>query len=226
MDLLEYIVIPAYNEATRLPGVLKRISHLGYEHIVVVDDGSSDDTSAVARAHHVNVVRHPINLGVGAATQTGINYALSKGAGYIVMLDGDHQHLPEDIEHLLEAIKRTKSDVVIGSRFMKADNQIPKSRVFYNKIANIINFLITGVRVTDSQSGMKVLSRRFALANELNCNGFEFCVEMLRNAARSNHKVTEIPISVKYSKETMEKGQSLYTGIKMIGRLIRLNFFG
>ena len=226
MDSLDYIVIPAYNEASRLPGVLKRVSHLGYEHIVVVDDGSSDDTSAVAADHHVNVVRHPINLGVGAATQTGINYALAKGAKYIVTLDGDHQHLPEDIEHLLDAIKRSDSDVVIGSRFLKLDNKIPVSRVFYNKIANVITFVITGVRVTDSQSGMKAISRNYAQANELNCNGFEFCVEMLRNAGRSNYKVTEIPISVKYTHDTMQKGQSLFNGIKMLGRLIRLNFFG
>lgn len=226
MDSLDYIVIPAYNEASRLPGVLKRVSHLGYEHIVVVDDGSSDDTSAVAAEHHVNVVRHPINMGVGAATQTGINYALSKGAKYIVTLDGDHQHLPEDIEHLLEAIKTSKSDLVIGSRFLKHDNNIPVSRVFYNKIANIITLIIAGVKVTDSQSGMKALSRQYALENELNCNGFEFCVEMIRNARRANHQVTEIPISVKYTHDTMQKGQSLFNGIKMIGRLIRLNFFG
>ena len=226
MDSLDYIVIPAYNEATRIPGVLKRVSHLGYEHIVVVDDGSTDDTARVAAEHHVKVVRHPINLGVGAATQTGIQYALNQGAKYIVTLDGDHQHLPDDIEHLLEAIKENKADLVIGSRFMKADNEIPISRVFYNKIANIITYVIAGVRVTDSQSGMKALSRRYAQANELNCNGFEFCVEMIRNAGRTNHKVIEIPISVKYTHDTMQKGQSLFNGIKMIGRLIRLNFFG
>ncbi len=225
MNNLDYIVIPAYNEANRLPGVLKRIAHLGYEHIVVVDDGSSDGTADVAREHHVKVVRHPINMGVGAATQTGIQYALDQGAEYIVTIDGDHQHLPEDIEHLLEAIRRSGHDMVIGSRFMNKENKVPNSRVLYNKIANILTFVITGIRVTDSQSGMKVLSRKFAQSSELNCNGFEFCVEMIRNASLTNHKVSEIPISVRYSKETMEKGQSLYTGFKMIGRLIRLNFY-
>ena len=225
MDSLDYIVIPAYNEATRLPGVLKRVSHLGYEHIVVVDDGSDDKTTEVARDHHVIVVRHPINLGVGAATQTGINYALNQGAKYIVTLDGDHQHLPDDIEHLLAAIKKHDADLVIGSRFLKKDNEIPISRVFYNKIANVITYIIAGVSVTDSQSGMKVFSRRYAQANELNCNGFEFCVEMIRNAARTDHVVMEIPISVKYTHDTMQKGQSLFNGIKMIGRLIQLNFF-
>lgn len=225
MNPLDYIVIPAYNEAGRLPGVLKHIAHLGYEHIVVVDDGSTDDTAKVAREHNVKVVKHPINLGVGAATQTGIQFALDQGAEYIVTMDGDHQHLPEDIEHLLTAIKSNGSDMVIGSRFLKEDHEVPTSRVFYNKIANFLTLIITGIRVTDSQSGMKVLSRKFALSSELNCNGFEFCVEMIRNASLTKHKVTEIPISVRYSKETMEKGQSLYTGVKMLGRLIRLNFY-
>ena len=226
MEALEYIVIPAYNEGSRLPGVLKRIAHLGYEHIIVVDDGSSDDTYDLAKSHNVHLVRHPINMGVGAATQTGINLALQKGAKYIVTLDGDHQHLPEDIEHLLTAIKETNSDMVIGSRFMKPENKIPASRVFYNKIANLVTFFITGIMVSDSQSGMKVLSRKFASTTELNCNGFEFCVEMIRNAARAQRKITEIPISVKYSRDTMQKGQSFFNGVKMIGRLIRLNFFG
>lgn len=222
---MDYIVIPAYNEETRIAGVLKRISHLGYEHIVVVDDGSSDKTAEVARAHHVHVIRHPINLGVGAATQTGISFALDRGASYIVTLDGDHQHLPDDIMHLLDEIKSTKADVVIGSRFLKRDNHIPASRILYNKIANIVTYMIAGVHVTDSQSGMKAISNEFARDHVLNCNGFEFCVEMLRNAARSKSDVREIPISVKYSRETMQKGQSFYTGVKMIGRLIRLNIF-
>jgi len=225
MNSIDYIVVPAYNEASRLPSVLKRIAHLGYEHIVVVDDGSSDDTADVAAEHHVHVVRHTINLGVGAATQTGIQFALNQGADYIVTIDGDHQHLPEDIEHLLTAIRESESDMVIGSRFMKEDHGVPTSRVIYNKIANALTLVITGVHVTDSQSGMKVISRKFAKACELNCNGFEFCVEMIRNAALTHHKVTEIPISVRYSKETMEKGQSLFNGFKMIGRLIRLNFY-
>jgi glycosyltransferase involved in cell wall biosynthesis len=221
----EYIVIPAYNEATRLPGVLKRILHLGYEHIIVVDDGSSDNTSDVARDHGVSVVRHPINLGVGAATQTGIAFALRNGARYIVTLDGDHQHLPEDIEQLLVAIRDSDKDMIIGSRFMKLENEIPPIRFFYNKVGNIVTFIVTGKYVTDSQSGMKVISRKFAKDTYINCNGFEFCVEMIRNASRHNYKIGEIPISVKYSKETMQKGQSFVNGVRMIGRLIRMNFF-
>ena len=221
----EYIVIPAFNEATRLPGVLKRILHLGYRHIIVVDDGSDDNTADVAREHNVYVVRHPINLGVGAATQTGIAYALKNGASYIVTLDGDHQHLPEDIEHLLSAIRDSDKDMIIGSRFMKHDNQIPPIRYFYNQIGNIVTFLVTGHYLTDSQSGMKVISRKFAKDTRINCNGFEFCVEMIRNAKRHRYKISEIPISVKYSKDTLQKGQSFLNGVRMIGRLIRMNFF-
>lgn len=225
MNNNEYIVIPAYNEGQRLDGVLKQIGYLGYQHIVVVDDGSKDNTAEIALENHVKVIRHPINMGVGAATQTGIDYALEQGADYILTMDADHQHLPEDIEHLFEAIREGDCGMVIGSRFLKKDNEIPKSRVLYNKVANVLTLIIAGVRVTDSQSGMKVVSRAYAEASTLNCNGFEFCVEMIKNAGLGGFKVKEVPINVHYSKETMEKGQNLYTGIKMIGRLIRLNFY-
>lgn len=225
MNAKDYIVIPAYNEATRLDGVLQKIALLGHQHIVVVDDGSSDGTAAVAREHGVKVLRHAINMGAGAATQTGIDYALEQGAEYVLTMDADHQHLPEDIEHLFAAIRKWKCGMVIGSRFLKPENQIPTSRIWYNKVANILTLIIAGVSVTDSQSGMKVLSREFADASSLNCNGFEFCVEMIKNANLGGFEVKEVPINVRYTKETMEKGQNLYRGIKMIGRLIRLNFY-
>lgn len=221
-----YIVIPAYNEASRLGRVLTQLKFLNYDDIVVVDDGSDDDTRRLASTYGVGVVCHPINMGVGAATQTGITYALKQGADYIVTIDADYQHKPEDISLLVDSIIEHESDLVIGSRFLNKENSIPISRVVFNKIANIIAYFITGIYVTDSQSGMKVFSRRFAAARTLNCVGFEFCVEMIRNARRLQGKVSEVPIRVTYSADTMKKGQSFWTGLKMIGRLIKLNFFG
>ena len=221
-----YIVIPAYNEATRISSVLSQLKFLGYEHIVVVDDGSDDKTADRASSFGVDVVVHPINMGVGAATQTGISHALKCGAEHIVTIDADHQHNPEDIDQLYRTIVDEKADLVIGSRFLRPENKIPYSRIVYNRVANWISLLITGVYTTDSQSGFKIMSRRFAEARELNCVGFEFCVEMIRNAGRLNKRIKEVPIQVTYTKETMKKGQSFFTGLKMIGRLIRLNFFG
>ncbi len=223
MRQIEYIVVPAYNEGPRLARTLGQLLHLGYKQIVVVDDGSSDETYEIAKSMSVKVIRHPINLGVGAATQTGITYALQDGADYIVTIDADGQHNPSDIEALLHKIKTTSNDLIIGSRFLKKDNQIPRSRRFYNWVGNYISYLAAGELVTDSQSGMKVMSRHFAESAELSCNGFEFCIEMIRNAKRNRCFIDEIPISVIYTKETMEKGQNFMSGMRMILRLIRLN---
>jgi len=217
-----YIIIPAKDEGTRIGGVLEQLRKLKFRNVVVVNDGSRDDTEAVARKFGAKVLNHFVNLGAGAATQTGIDFAVRNGAEIIVTIDADHQHQPRDIVNLITTLKKEKSDVVIGSRFLKRDNKIPILRIFYNKIANFLTFLITGVRVTDSQSGMKAFNRDFAKNSKLNFNGFEFSVEMIKNIKLTGAKVTESPIKVIYTKDTMSKGQSLWNGIKMLSKLARL----
>lgn len=217
-----YIVIPAKDEAKRIGGVLHHILDAGFSNIVVVDDGSADNTSEISESFGVSVVRHLINLGAGAATQTGIEFAVNKGADVIVTIDADHQHLPSDIKGLVDKLVDNNVDIVIGSRFLNKDNDIPASRVLYNKIANVLTFLITGIRVTDSQSGMKALSADFAKKSKLYFNGFEFSVEMIRNIKVHDATVLESPIKVIYTEDTMNKGQNLLTGIKMLAKLLKL----
>jgi len=217
-----YIVIPAKDEATRVGNVIKKTFLAGFENVIIVNDGSSDATEMVAKAHGATVLNHTINLGPGAATQTGLIYAVNKGADIIVTLDADEQHSPEDIEQLVTTMEKEKVDLVIGSRFLKKDNEIPPTRIFYNKIGNIITFILTGIMVTDSQSGMKAFSGSFAKKSNLYFNGFEFCVEIIRNLRLHNASFTEVPINVMYSEETMSKGQSLGMGIQMLGKLFKI----
>jgi len=217
-----YIVIPAKDEANRISGVLHHILDAGFANIIVVDDGSTDNTSEVSRSFGVSVIKHLINLGAGAATQTGIEYAVSKGAAVIVTIDADHQHLPSDIKGLVDKLTENSADIVIGSRFLNKTNEIPASRVFYNKVANVLTYLITGIKVTDSQSGMKALSADFAKKSKLYFNGFEFSVEMIRNIKVNDAKMLESPISVIYTEDTLSKGQNLLTGIKMLAKLLKL----
>lgn len=218
-----YIIIPAKDEANRIAGVLHQVLDAGYSNIVVVNDGSKDNTEEVAQKFGVCVVNHIINLGAGAATQTGIEYALKKEAKVIVTIDADHQHMPSDIKGLVDTLITKKVDIVIGSRFLKKSNKIPATRIFYNKIANIITYLVTGVIVTDSQSGMKAFTAEFARKSKLNFNGFEFSVEMIRNIKVSNAKLLENPIEVIYTKDTLSKGQNLLTGIKMLRKILWMN---
>ncbi len=216
-----FIVIPAKDEGPRIGKLLERLLELGYENLVVVDDGSTDDTAAVAGRYPVILLSHIINLGAGAATQTGISYSLRAGADIIVTIDGDHQHLPQDIRHLVDALDRQAVDVVIGSRFLRKSNDIPRIRTLYNQVGNALTFLLTGLATTDSQSGMKAFRAEFARKSIIQRNGYEFCVEIIRNIRLHKAQWTEVPISVSYTPETLAKGQNFWSGVKMLPRLFR-----
>ncbi len=216
-----YIVIPAKDESTRIGQVLNSLSNLGYQNVIVVDDGSQDNTAEIAKSFQAQVVVHPINMGPGAATQTGISLALKLGAEYIVTIDADTQHYPEDIDSLLKAIIDQNVEVVIGSRFLTSNN-IPVTRIFYNKIANVVTYMATGIYLSDSQSGLKAFTAEFARKSKLYHNGFEFCVEIIRNIKDHKVRFTEVPISVKYTADTLSKGQNLFIGFRMLGRIFKI----
>ena len=220
MDLSKvFIVIPAKDEGRRIGSVLGHIRELGYGNIVVVDDGSEDDTQQVAERYNATVLKHLLNMGAGAATQTGIQYALQQGAEIIVTLDGDHQHLPSDIALLVNTLLEKDVDVVIGSRFLGNNPNIPWIRILYNKIGNVITLLFAGLMVTDSQSGMKALRAGFARKSVIQRNGFEFCMEIIKNMRIHKASWCEVPISVNYTRETMAKGQNFWSGVNMVFRL-------
>jgi len=221
MHQYTYIVIPAKDEETRIGQVLHSAKHCGFYNIVVVDDGSCDQTAKVAIDQGAEVVRHPINLGPGAATQTGIDFAIQQGAKFIVTIDADEQHYPKDIQALVDKLISDDLDIVIGSRFL-SPNKIPFTRILFNKIANVVAHMATGVRVSDSQSGMKAFTSEFAQKSKLQHSGFEFCVELLRYIGVHKAKYAEVPIQVMYSKETMEKGQNFFVGLKMLNKIFRL----
>lgn len=214
-----FIVVPAHNEEGRIHKVLRETIALGLTNIIVVNDASTDDTMNVVSAYNeVLLINHLINLGPGGATQTGIDYAISKGANYIATIDGDYQHDPKDLIKLYNKIKNSDSDLVIGSRF-KGNNSIPFLRRVYNKAGNLITYLLTGTLISDSQSGLKIIKSSLAKKITLESNGFEFCIELIKNAISKNAKIEEIPIKVRYTKETMQKGQSLSSGFSMLSRL-------
>lgn len=219
-----YIVIPAKDEATRIAKVINHTILLGYSNIIVVNDGSSDSTYEVATAAGATVLSHPINLGAGAATQTGIEYALEEGADIIVTMDADSQHYPSDIKKLVQTIKNDKVDVVIGSRFLNADNNIPKSRIILNKIGNWVTGILFGLFVTDSQSGMKAFTASFAQKSKFRFNGYEFCTEFIRLIRLHKASYREVPIKVLYTEDTMSKGQSVQNGFRMAVNLLRYLF--
>lgn len=214
-----YIVIPAKNEDRYVDLLFDKLENLGFNNIILVNDCSTDKTKQISEIHpKVIVLDHVINLGVGAATQTGIAYAARKNASIIATIDADLQHNPENLLNLISHMEESQSDLVIGSRFIQL-NEIPKSRIFYNKIGNIISYILTGKYLTDSQSGLKLISSRLASHLNLNYDGFEFCMEIIKQAKVSNFKISEVPIDVIYTEATTRKGQNLRSGLNMMARI-------
>jgi glycosyltransferase involved in cell wall biosynthesis len=216
-----FIVIPSRNEKGRVEQVVKGVKNEGFEHIIVVDDGSTDGSGLLAEKEGATVLRHQINLGAGAATQTGIHFALKKGADVIVTIDADMQHFPEDIHHLVSEMEENNCDLVIGSRFLKKNNTIPQDRRLINFLANIFSGIITGLFVSDSQSGMKAISSTFASKIHFTFDGYEFCTEILKIAHQNKAKYSEVPISVVYDKQLLNKGQNWRNIGKMVFRLFK-----
>jgi len=172
-----YVVIPALNEEKRVGVLVEHLEEFGFTNLVVVNDGSDDDTPFLFDNNdNVTVIDHVINLGPGASTMTGIDYALTKDAEYVATIDADLQHHPEDLVKLIAEIRKSDQDLIIGSRFLK-ENSIPVSRMFYNYVGNWVSYFKTGLMVTDSQSGLKVMSRRFAEQLTIDYNGFELHIQ-------------------------------------------------
>lgn len=216
-----FIVIPAKDEATRIGLVLSGLRQEGYPNIIVVDDGSTDHTAEVAASFDAVVLTHLVNLGPGAATQTGMDYAVSKGAKVVVTIDGDNQHYPSDIQKLLHAMETEQVEVVIGSRFLKQGQDIPLHRQWLNKIGNWVTAVFTGLLVTDSQSGLKAMHINFVEKANIQLNGFEFCTEIINMIHQQKVSFTEVPIKVRYTEDSMAKGQNFLNGFRMIGNFVR-----
>jgi len=214
------IIIPVYEEEGVLRGVLKELSKLSFPHVLFVNDGSQDGTKELLEKHGHNVISHPINRGQGAAIQTGFDVALEENMDYVVTIDGDGQFSMEDILPLCEELWKDEFPMVIGNRFMNKANKIPFLRRLYNRIASVITFLLSGKYVGDSQSGFKGLHHKAFSQIEINSSGYEFCSEMIRESAFRHLKITEVPVGVRYTKESLGKGQNFAGGIKTVFKLV------
>jgi len=200
------VVIPAFDEAARVGAVVTACRER-FPIVIVVDDGSADGTAAVARAAGAQVVRHPINLGQGAALQTGLQRALECGASWIVTLDADGQHDPADAQRLVALARERGWEVCLGSRFLGGAVGMPGSRRLLLKLALSFQQLTTGLALTDAHNGLRVLSRRSALRIELTQNRMAHASEFVARLATLGLPFGEAPVTIRYTKDTLAKGQ-------------------
>jgi glycosyltransferase involved in cell wall biosynthesis len=219
-----WIVIAAYNEAGMIANTLAELRK-SYRNVVVVSDGSTDETVQQAVASGAVVLSHPINLGQGAALQTGIDYALSRGAKFVCTFDADGQHRVSDIAVLLEQLKAQQADIAFGSRFLGGSVNMPLRRKLIIKLGTIFNFLTTGILMTDAHNGLRVMTADTARRIRIRQNGMAHASEIIEQVARLKLKLIEVPMVVIYSQYSVAKGQRLGNSVNIaldvIGRKVQ-----
>lgn len=217
-------VMPAYNEAERIgPAIRACLSYL--DGLVVVDDGSADNTARVAREigdSKVHVLRHRINRDQGAALRTGSEAALRLGAEIVVHIDADGQHDPAEIPVLIAPMAEGRADVVFGSRFMGAEPEgMPLVRRLVLRAGRTFNSLALGIprTVTDPQSGFRAYTAKAAEKINFSQNRKAHASEILRLVTRSDLRWTEVPIHVRYTADTLRKGNKTSDAFKIAWQL-------
>lgn len=208
------IIIPAYNEGKNIGRVLGDMLRREPElDVLVVDDGSRDDTAELAKIFGVALVSHAVNLGYGAALQTGFRYAVKNGYDYVIQFDADGQHDPDYLRAVKAEIEKGEADIVIGSRFL-CDSEY-KVEFFKSAAIRLMSFTIkrlTGCRVTDPTSGFKALSRRtfryYALAGNFPSDYPD--ANILIKMLRKNYRVVEIPVNIR----KRICGTTMHSGLK------------
>jgi glycosyltransferase involved in cell wall biosynthesis len=214
-----WIVVAAYNECAQVGDVVRDLRRR-YPNVVVVDDGSSDATGERARDAGAVVVRHMVNLGQGAAAQTGIRFALRRGARFIVTFDADGQHASEDVARLLDPLLGGQADIVCGSRFLGATIDAPPLRRPALRLATLLTRLTTGLRVTDAHNGLRAMTRHCAQQIRIRQDRMAHASEIMREVARLRLRLSEVPVTIRYTEYSLRKGQGLLSGLRVLFDLL------
>jgi glycosyltransferase involved in cell wall biosynthesis len=222
------VVLPAYNEdrviSEVIKGIHKEFSNTKYDfEIVVIDDGSTDKTSEFATKSGAKTIRHILNVGSGGATATGLSYAQQNGFDVAVTVDADGQHHPEDVLAGVNILTNGNTDLLIGSRLINKEG-MSKLKVLGNRGLTFITYVLFGVNVTDSQSGLRIFSKRALNTLRWKTSGYEFCSEMLWRAKQIGLKIHEFPIKTIYTDYSISKGQNNWNAYNIIKSLLRRRF--
>lgn len=217
-------IIPAYNESGRVGVAIKDATRF-VDRVVVVDDHSTDQTLTEAQEAGAIVLHHVINRGQGAALQTGTDYALNiLGADVIVHFDADGQMSGEEIKMLIEPIVNNEADIVLGSRFLDKKTKIPFFRWLVLKGGIIFTMLVSGIKVTDTHNGFRALSRRSASEIKITLDRMAHASEILDLIKEKELRFVERAVTIKYSEETLLKGQSSLGAIAIVKDVIKTKF--
>jgi len=212
-------IIPAYNESARIAPVIREAGR-HVDAVLVVDDGSRDGTSAVSEHAGAEVLRVPVNMGVGFATRLGAEYAINRmGASVIVFLDADGQHPAEFIPQLLGRMG-DGCEAVFTTRSLEANRMPPLKRIGNRFLTGVTN-LFSGGKFTDTQTGFRAFSARAWQRLRLSSDRYEICSEIAMETAKRGIKYCEAPIPARYDSWTKIKGTDVVTGLAIFARLVQ-----
>jgi len=199
------VIIPAFNEEKSIAIIIQKTKKY-VNQVIVVDDHSTDNTEKVARLHGATVIRHPKNMGVGAAMKTGIAYAKKfLEPSVVITIDADGQHKPEDIPRLIQPIISGEADIVLGSRFLHRQlTGMPIIKNIGNKVLTVIINLLAGVKLTDTQTGFRAFNRKALLSLNLTSD-FTYTQEMILVLRHKGFRCTEVPVQVNPRKHGQSK---------------------
>jgi len=220
------IIIPVFNEATVIRKVIGELINEGFSEIVIIDDGSSDNLQEIISDLPATYIRHKINLGQGAALQTGIEYCKATTAEIVVTFDADGQHCAESIHDLIQPILQGHADVTLGSRFLsETSKELPVSRLILIQVARLVNFLLFGYLFSDAHNGLRAFNRKAIDLINITENRMAHASEFPAQIRQNKLRVSEVPVKIKYDQYSKKKGQSGLDSVRVFFDLVLHKFF-
>ncbi|MDO8503255.1 MAG: glycosyltransferase family 2 protein [bacterium] len=214
-----FIILAAYNEEEAIKKVINDVRHYA-DRVVVVDDGSTDRTGSLVSGKNTVLLRHFLNLGQGAALQTGFDYAVQNGADIVVTYDADGQFRASEIPQLTKPIIEGKADVVLGSRFLGKAVNISPLRLVTLKLAIIFTRIFSDLDLTDTHNGFRAMNRRALQKIRITYNGMAHASEIIDEIKREKLKFVEVPVTVTYNQYTRKKSQSSFAAFRIFTDLL------
>jgi glycosyltransferase involved in cell wall biosynthesis len=223
-----WIVVPAFNEASVIGDVVADIRS-AFDHVVLVDDGSKDNTGDIALRAGAHVVPHPVNLGQGAAIQTGVEYARSQpGAQVFATFDADGQHRLKDVVRMIDRLSTDDVDLVVGTRFAEPTaSKPPLLKRIILRVAALVSPSSRQLGLTDAHNGLRVFNKKVADRLNITMSGMSHASEFITLAVENGWRVAEEPVEILYTEYSKSKGQPLLNGVNIVfdgllrGRLSR-----
>ena len=216
------VIVPAYNEDKIISDVLIQLKRY-FPHVICVDDGSNDGTYSRACEMGVIILKHSLNLGQGAALETGIRHGLSLNYEYFITFDGDGQHDPADVLKMLESLHRGDVDIVMGSRFLESSTHVPRLKKIILKVGIVISRVLHRIKISDVHNGLRVMNRQAAQCMKFQHNDMAHASEIYDIIRDNNLKFIEHPVTLVYTSYSRAKGQSPSNSLNILTDLL-LNY--